>query len=152
MNIPIGKRAGLQAVSDSRGIVAALAIDQRDALRKLLAKAKGVSTAEVPANLLEDFKEQVSRTLTPHTSAILLDPEYGLRAAQARAKNAGLLLAYEQTGYDKGVYGRLPRLLAGYSVARLVASGADCIKVLVYYSPFSSAKVNEQKQVWVERV
>ena len=28
--------------------------------------------------------------------AILLDPEFGLPAAQARAKNCGLLLAYEK--------------------------------------------------------
>jgi tagatose 1,6-diphosphate aldolase len=152
MNLSDGKRAGLQSVSDSRGVIAALAIDQRDALRKLFAESTGVALSEIPAESMEQFKEAVSRILTPHTTAILLDPEYGLPAARARAKTAGLLLAYEQTGYDKSVYGRLPRLLAGYSVARLVASGADCIKVLLYYSPFSAPATNDQKRKWVERV
>jgi tagatose 1,6-diphosphate aldolase len=152
MKISRGKQAGLQAVSDGRGVIAALAIDQRDALRKLLAKAKNVPASEIPGRMLEQFKEAVSRVLTSHTSAILLDPEYGLAAARARAKNAGLLLAYEQTGYDKNVPGRLPRLLSGYSVKRLIAEGADCIKVLLYYSPFSAPGINNQKRAWVERV
>lgn|SRR5262249_39486681 len=152
MKISKGKLAGLQAVSDSRGVIAALAIDQRDALRKLVAKAKGADANSVPPETLEHFKEVVSRILTPHTSAILLDPEYGLPAARARAKTSGLLLAYEQTGYDKNVPGRLPRLIAGYSVSRLVSEGADCIKVLLYYSPFSEPSINEQKRAWIERV
>jgi len=152
MKISRGKQAGLQAISDARGVIAALAIDQRDALRKLLAKAKNVPASEVPGQMLEQFKQAVSRILTPHTSAILLDPEYGLAAARARAKTAGLLLAYEQTGYDKNVPGRLPRLLSGYSVERLVAEGADCVKVLLYFSPFSTPGINDQKRAWVERV
>ena len=142
-----GKVKALRAVSDSRGVIAALAIDQRSALRKLFAKAGRV---EVGADTLQQFKETVSRILTPHTSAILLDPEYGLRAARARAKNAGLLLAYEQTGYDPAVKGRLPRLLPSYSVRRLVEDGADCIKVLLYYSPFSSSEINQFKRTSIE--
>ena len=152
VKISPGKWAGLQAVSDSRGVIAALAIDQRSALRKLLAKAQGVDPEAIPDEMLRQFKEAVSRILTPHTSAILLDPEYGLSAARQRSKNTGLLLAYEQTGYDQTVPGRLPRLLPGYSARRLVAAGADCIKVLLYYSPFSTQTINDQKHAWVRRV
>ncbi len=152
MNIAKGKWAGLQAVSDHRGVIAALAIDQRSALRKLLAKAQQVATDAIPTEMIVEFKEAVSRILTPHASAILLDPEYGLTAARLRAKNAGLLLAYEQTGYDQAAAGRLPRLLPGYSVRRLVAAGADCIKVLLYYAPSSPMEINDQKHAWVERV
>ena len=152
MTISPDKEKRLRAVSNSRGIIAALAIDQRSALRKLFAKAQGVEETAVPGETLQHFKETVSRLLTPHTSAILLDPEYGLPAARARAKNAGLLLAYEQTGYDPAVAGRLPRLLSGYSVQRLVEEGADCVKVLLYYSPFSTPEINSQKHSWVEGV
>ena len=86
--------------------------------------------------MLEEFKTAVTRVLTPHASAILLDPEYGLPAAAARSKNAGLLLAYENSGYDNTQPGRLPDLLDIWSVRRLVAAGADCIKILLYYTPF----------------
>jgi tagatose 1,6-diphosphate aldolase len=82
----------------------------------------------------------------------LLDPEYGLSAAKERAKNAGLLLAYENSGYDNTQPGRLPDLLDHYSVRRLVADGADCIKILLYYTPFDSAQINDVKHAWVERI
>lgn len=152
MQISNGKRKGLEAVSDSRGVIAALAIDQRSALRKLFAAASGVDSEQVPVEMMEHFKQAVSRVLTPYASAILLDPEIGLGAAKERAENAGLLLAYEQSGYDKAIPGRLPRLLEGWSVRKLVAAGADGIKTLLYYSPFSTPRVNRGKQEWVERV
>src|SRR6516162_9211430 len=147
-----GKQKGLEAVSDGRGIIAALAVDQRSALRTLLAKGKGVAPESVAAETLVEFKEAVSRILTPHASAILLDAEFGLPAARHRAKTAGLLLAYEQTGYDQGIPGRLPRLLEHWSVRRLVGAGADCVKALLYYSSASAEQVNERKHAWVERI
>ena len=73
--------------------------------------------SQVPTEMMEEFKVVVSRVLTPHASAILLDPEFGLPAAKARAKNAGLLLAYEETGYDYSKPGRLPDLLPHVSVS-----------------------------------
>lgn len=147
-----GKRQGLESIADSRGIIAALAIDQRSALRSLFSRAMGVEAADVPADKLSQFKEAVSSILTLHASAILLDPEYGLPAAARRAANAGLLLAYEQTGYDKNVLGRLPRLLDGWSVKRLIEAGANAVKLLLYYSSLSSAEINDAKYSFVEKV
>jgi tagatose 1,6-diphosphate aldolase len=147
-----GKQRGLQALANERGVIAALAIDQRSAMRKLIAKASGCRPEEVPAEVLVQFKEKVSQVLTPHASSILLDPEYGLPASRRRSSNAGLLLAYEQSGYDKSVPGRLPRLLDGFTAARLKDLGADAVKVLLYYSPFSDAVVNVHKKAWVKRV
>jgi tagatose 1,6-diphosphate aldolase len=148
----LGKERGLRAVSDSRGVIAALAIDQRTALRSLFAQAMGGAGQDVPKQLLSDFKEAVSRVLTPDASAILLDPEFGLHAARQRAKTAGLLLAYEQSGYDKNVPGRLPRLLDRWSAQRLVEAGADAVKILLYYSNSSSWETNGVKHAVVERV
>jgi tagatose 1,6-diphosphate aldolase len=90
--------------------------------------------------------------LTKHASAILLDPEWGLPASKRRAKGAGLLLAYEKTGYDKTGPGRLPDLLDLWSVRRLKEAGADCLKILLYYTPFDPKDVNERKHAWVERI
>ncbi len=142
-----GKQKGLTAVADSRGIIAALAIDQRSALRGLFSRAMGVAAADVPRENLSQFKETVSAILTPYASAILLDPEYGLPAAAKRAANAGLLLAYEQTGYDKNMPGRMPRLLDGWSVKRL-----NAVKLLLYYSSLSSVETNDRKYAFVEKV
>jgi len=146
-----GKQKGLQAVSDSRGVIGAAAMDQRGSLKSAIAKEKGVDKKEVTSKMLEEFKTAVTRVLTPYASAILLDPEYGLPAARVRSKNAGLLLAYENSGYDNTRPGRLPDLLDVWSVRRLVAAGADCIKILLYYTPFDPPEVNEIKHAWVER-
>ena len=152
MKITPGKRKGLQSVSDSRGVIAAAAMDQRGSLKSAIAKEKGVDKKEVSAKMLEEFKTAVAEVLTPYASAILLDPEYGLPAAMARAKNAGLLLAYENTGYDNTRPGRLPDLLDIWSVRRLVKAGADCIKILLYYTPFDPPGINEIKHAWIERI
>lgn len=140
----------MKAVSDSRGVIAAAAMDQRGSLQKSLAKEKGVP--DVPESMLEDFKAIVTEVLTKYASAILLDPEFGLPAAKRRNKNAGLLLAYEKTGYDNTRAGRIPDLLDGWSVRRLKAAGADCIKILLYYSPFDSKEINNLKHAFVERI
>lgn len=152
MKITPGKKKGMTAVSDSRGVIAAAAMDQRGSLKSAIAKEKGVDKKEIPAQMLEEFKTIVTRVLTPHASAILLDPEYGLPAAKMRSKNAGLLLAYENSGYDNTRPGRLPDLLDIWSVRRLAAAGADCIKILLYYTPFDPAEVNDIKHAWVERI
>src|SRR5215831_4574852 len=152
MKVTPGKQKGLQAVSDSRGVIAAAAMDQRGSLMSAIAKGKGVDKKEVKPEQLEEFKAAVARVLTPHASAILLDPEYGLGAAKVRAKNAGLLLAYENSGYDNTQPGRLPDLLDIWSVPRLMAAGADCIKILLYYTPFDPPHVNDIKHAWVERI
>ncbi len=115
MKVTPGKRKGLKAVSDSRGVIAAAAMDQRGSLKNAIAKEKGVDKKEVTAKMLEEFKTAVTSVLTPYASAILLDPEYGLPASMARAKNAGLLLAYENSGYDN-TQARSPARPARYLV------------------------------------
>jgi tagatose 1,6-diphosphate aldolase len=149
MKLTPGKLAGLKRVSTDRGVIAAAAMDQRGSLQKSLAKEKG---GDITDAMMEEFKSLVTEILTPHASAILLDPEWGLPASKRRAKNAGLLLAYEKTGYDKTGPGRLGDLLDHWSARRLKEAGADCVKILLYYTPFDPKQVNDQKHAWIERI
>jgi tagatose 1,6-diphosphate aldolase len=149
MKLTPGKLAGLKAVSNQNGVIAAAAMDQRGSLQKSLAKEKGSAVTDA---MMEEFKTLVTEVLTPHASAILLDPEWGLPASKRRAKNAGLLLAYEKTGYDKTGPGRLPDLLDHWSARRLKEAGADCVKILLYYTPDDPKDVNDRKHAWVERI
>ena len=149
MRITKRKLENLQACTRPDGIIAALAMDQRASLRKAL---EGVDGGSFSDEQLGEFKTVVTRTLTPHASAILLDPQYGLEASRARAENAGLLLAYEQSGYDNTKPGRLPDLAPGWSVRRLQEAGATGVKLLVYYNPFEDESINAVKHAFVERV
>jgi len=148
MKLTPGKLAGLKAVSDSRGVIAAAAMDQRGSLQKSLGKERGSNAS---GHDLEVFKTCVTEVLTQHASAILLDPEYGLPASHHR-NGKGLLLAYEKTGYDSNTPGRLPDLLDVWSVRALKEAGADCLKILLYYTPFDTKEVNDFKHAWIQRI
>jgi len=152
MALSASKLAHLQKLSNSAGVIAAAAMDQRGSLKKALAAAKGVSDTEISEEMMSDFKVAVSKALTPHASAILLDTEYGLKAAAARSSNAGLLLAYELSGYDNTQPGRLPDLIPELSALRIKELGADAVKILIYYSPSDDPKVNTIKHAFVERI
>ncbi|MCI0488070.1 MAG: tagatose 1,6-diphosphate aldolase [Blastocatellia bacterium] len=149
MRMTRGKFRGIQAVADDRGIISAAAMDQRGSLKKAIGKAKGGEASDAE---LTEFKVIGTRLLTPYASAILMDPEYGLDAVKAKAPNAGVLLAYEKTGYDANTRGRLPDLLPNWSVARLMAAGADAIKILLYYNPDDPPEINDIKHAFIERV
>ncbi|MGB9457736.1 MAG: tagatose 1,6-diphosphate aldolase [Bryobacteraceae bacterium] len=152
MKLTEGKLKRMKALVNQRGVIAAAAMDQRGSLQKTLAKARGVDTKEITPAMMSEFKVAVSQALTPHASAILLDPEFGLEAARARDKNAGLLLAYELSGYDNTRPGRLPDLLPHVSVKRIVDWGADAVKILIYYTPFEETGINDIKHAFIERV
>ena len=152
MNLSEGKLKRMKALSTPAGIIAAAAMDQRGSLQKSLAAARGVDKKQISDEMMAEFKTAVTRILTPHASAILLDPEYGLPAAKARARDCGLLLAYELSGYDNTQPGRLPDLLPHVSVKRLVDWGADAVKILIYYTPFEDPKINDVKHAFIERI
>ena len=143
------KVAALKRLSDENGIIGALAIDQRGSLKKMIAAG---SSSSVGDEGIIHFKELVSEELTPYATSILLDPEYGLPAAKVRHPEAGLLVAYEKTGYDATAVGRLPDLLPEWSVRRLKEAGADAVKFLLYYDVDEDEKINDYKHVYMERV
>ena len=139
----------LKKLSDKNGVISALAFDQRGALKKMMAKYQ----AEEPTvEQIEELKTIVSEELTKYASSILLDPEYGLPASKVRDERAGLLLAYEKTGYDATTTSRLPDCLDVWSVKRLKEQGADTIKFLLYYDVDGDEQVNLQKQAYIERI
>jgi tagatose 1,6-diphosphate aldolase len=152
MKLSEGKIRHMKALATGNGIIAAAAMDQRGSLQKSIAAAKGIDKKEVTPEMMAEFKTAVAKVLTPYASAILLDPEFGLEAAKVRAKNCGLLLAYEKSGYDNTQPGRLPDLLPHVSVKRIADWGANAVKILMYYTPFEDARINDIKHAFVERV
>jgi tagatose 1,6-diphosphate aldolase len=143
-----GKIAGLAAVSDERGVIAAVALDQRGLLKNMIGKELGAAPSD---QMVMEFKKAVATVLTREASSILLDVEYGLSATKS-INGKGLLLSYEKSGYSPQFPEKLPTLTEGWSVLRLKEAGADAVKILIFYSPFENDWVNEQKKAWVERV
>ncbi|MCK3657025.1 tagatose-bisphosphate aldolase [Pasteurellaceae bacterium Macca] len=141
----MSKQDYLKNLCTPSGIIAALAIDQRGALRRMMGE-------EITAEQVSEFKTLISQDLTPYASSILLDPEYGWAAAGKRDKACGLIMAYEKTGYDKTVKGRYPDLIDNASVYNLKEQGAEAIKLLIYFDVDEDQAVNQRKAAFVERV
>ena len=146
-----GKYAGISACANDKGVIAAAAMDQRGSLKKAIAKSRGEGGTSTTADMVA-FKTAVTKVLTKHATAILMDPEFGLEALKQRAPGTGVLMSYEKTGYDASIKGRMPDLLSEWSVRRLVDAGANAIKILLYINPFDDAKINAVKYAFIERI
>ncbi len=134
-SLTIGKLRGLQQCSTPHGVIALLAVDHRNNLRKTLHPEKPESTT---ADDMVAFKTKVVKYIAPAASAVLLDPEVG--GAQCIATGAlpgstGLVMAIEATGYTGDPTARRSGILPGWSVAKAKRMGAGAIKLLVYYHP-----------------
>lgn len=138
----------LKKLSTDKQIIAALAIDQRGAIRKMIT---GLDE-EVRDEKIRGFKALVSKELTKYASSILLDPEYGLEAIKEKDANCGLIMAYEVTGYDTSGTSRYPDLILDQSVLRLKELGSDAIKILLYYDVDQDPAINDKKKAFIERV
>lgn len=136
-------------LSNSEQRINALAIDQRQSLRKMI---KEIDSSVSDWGIIVNYKKEVASELTKYATSILLDSEYGLPAAAVRAEGSGLLISYEVSGYDKEKEGRLPKLLPELSVKRLKKFGADAVKILLYYDVDENEEINDQKHTFIERV
>lgn len=136
-------------LSDREQRINALAIDQRQSLRKMI---EDIDSTITDWDVIVDYKKEVSSELTKYASAILLDSEYGLPAAGVRSEDSGLLISYEVSGYNKNKKGRLPKLLPELSVKRLKEYGVDAVKILLYYDVDENEEINDQKHAFIERV
>src|SRR5438094_190362 len=135
MRISVGKLRGLQQISDATGRFTMIAMDQRGSLQKMLhpENPKAATYAE-----MEAVKLGVTEALAPHASGYLLDPEYGVAAAINRFAlpgRTGLLVALEQSGYEKKGNWRLTTLLDGWNVEKVKRLGASAAKLLVFFNP-----------------
>lgn len=146
------KQERLRALSTATGVIGALAIDQRKSLRRMIAQAANAELEEIGDERLAEFKSAVTSILTTGTSAVLLDPEYGVDASHSRAQGCGLLMAYELDGYENPRPHRMLALMPQLSARRLRDLGAQGIKILLHYAPHDLPSANEEKCALVERI
>lgn len=148
--LTLGKWRGLQAASTPQGAFVILALDHRNNLRAMLRPG---AADEVTSDELAAFKRDVVAELAPLTSAVLLDPVYGV--AQGIVSNAlpgqtGLIITLDETGYKGPSTDRLSEILADWSVEKIKRAGADGVKLLVYYHP-EAASARQQEEL-IQRV
>lgn len=117
------------------GGLAMLAVDQREALRAMIAERTGtaVSDADVTA-----FKVAAARALTPHASAVLVDPQFGwdaVRAAGAVDPACALIAAADLFVPGEREFVGDAVLDESLDLDALAGQGAVALKLLVVWRP-----------------
>ena len=141
-----GTIRGLRQLTTADGRVAAVAVDQRQALRAMLAKAG----APADSAALRGFKIAVARVLGDLAPALLVDPQYGLPAVSAAPDvpaRLPLMVAIEESGTLPWKGGKRSVELAGWSPAQARAAGACAAKLLVYVRPDHAPSFAEAQAV-----
>jgi sulfofructosephosphate aldolase len=114
------------------GALAIVANDQRESLRTLLAAAgRAASDGDVSR-----FKVDVTRALSPLASAILIDPQFGLRAvesAAARDPGCGLIVAADRLVQEPGEVVVDTSFDESLPLDDYVLAGAAALKLLVIW-------------------
>ena len=135
ITISIGKFRRLQQCSTERQIISVLALDHRQNLRQSL---RPQSPDAVSAEELSNFKINLVRSISPESSAVLLDPQFGAAqciSAGVLPAHVGLLVSVEASGYTGDPISRVSGILPGWNVAKIEGMGASAVKLLVYYHP-----------------
>ena len=131
-----GRWRGLKATSTSEHVFTIMAFDQRGSYAKMLPPDSSYEHAVA-------IKSEVVGQLSPYTSAVLLDADYGLLPAMQMHRNSGLLMALEKSGYTGDSTMRRADFDPDWTVAKMRKAGAAAVKLLIYYHPDSGALAEE---------
>jgi len=126
-----GTIRGLRQLLSPSGHVCVVAVDQRQALRKMLLERD----VEPTPSALRSFKVEVARALADVTPALLVDPEYGLPAIVADVQTPArlpLVVAVERSGTVPYKGGQRSVPLDGWDAGAARCAGAAAAKLLVY--------------------
>ncbi|HYZ63284.1 MAG TPA: hypothetical protein VE650_12590, partial [Acetobacteraceae bacterium] len=129
MELSAGKLWSLRRLADRDGFFTMIAVDQRPGVEALVQKARAAGGAGLGASAWEDIgrlKRVLIEELSPHASAMLVDPQYALPyGAEALDPAKGLLVTLEQFACEEGPGGRKTLTYPGWSVADIKRLGAD---------------------------
>lgn len=135
MSLSIGKLNGLRRLANNQGIFCITAMDQRGSLKVLVDPA---DPNKVTAKQLVDIKLDLAAALSPYSTAILIDPQFGAPqaiSAGALDPHVGLILTLESEHPKKAGQGIVSQIPDGWSVEKLKRMGGDAVKLLVRYRP-----------------
>lgn len=149
--LSIGKLTGLRRLANDRGIFLITAMDQRNSLRTLVAPRDPQS---VTPHRMTEIKIDLAATLSPHSTAVLLDPQYGAPQAIAAGEldpHVGLIVTLEADAPKRLGQGIITQIAEDWSVEKIQRLGGDAVKLLVRYRPDLKEAAAENRRV-IEQV
>ena len=158
MSITAGKLWSLRRLADADGFFTMVAVDQRPGVEALF-RQRQLDTPGDPrlaATAWENvgrLKRLLIEELSPHASAMLLDPQYAYPyAADALDPRRGLLVTLEQFASEDGPGGRKTLAYPGWSVEKIKRLGADGVKLMLWWRPDAAPDVLAHQRRLVEQV
>ena len=152
MMTTIGKTRGLARLADADGHFTMVALDQRPPLIAAIAKAKGISAADVSFADMLAAKRLLVEALAHDASSMLFDPNFAIPAAiDLLPATTGLIVTLEEHRVEESQAGRKSREIADWSVAKIRRIGGDAVKVLAWYRPDAADAVNEHQKAFIRR-
>jgi tagatose 1,6-diphosphate aldolase len=151
MKISAGKLWSLRRLSDDRGFFKMTAVDQRPGVEALVRERRG--TAVAAYDDVGQAKRVLIETLSPHSTAMLLDPGYAFPYAALQVDpRRGLLLTYEQWDCEESAGGRKTFGYPDWSVEKIKRAGADGVKLMLWWRPDAAEDVKAHQRALVEAV
>ena len=151
MQLSPGKLIGMRRMADENGLFKMVAADQRPPIKGPIAKHLGLP--EAPWEEVAQFKAQIVTQLQGSSSAILLDPHFGIPAAFDRLSgDKGLVVTLEDSVFTESNAGRFSRSIDHWNVNKIKRLGGDAVKVLAWYRPDASPENTAFQQDYVKKV
>lgn len=131
-NLSLGKLRGLSQCANEQFVFNILALDHRSVLRKAF--------SDLPDPYAESvtFKRAIVKSLSPYSTAFLLDNSIGAGpsiVSNSLPGKVGFILTVEASGYAGESHNRVSRLNDDWGCEQIKRMGATAVKLLVYYHP-----------------
>lgn len=145
--LSIGKLFGLRRLADEHGIFSITAMDQRNSLKVIVDPQH---PNQVSPSQLSDIKQTLAAALSPHSTAILIDPQYGVPqviSSGALDPHVGLIVTLEGESMKSVGQGRVTQIAEGLSAEKIERMGGDAVKLLTRYRPDLKDSAEQNRQV-----
>ncbi len=151
MELTAGKLWCYRRLADQNGIFKMTAVDQRPPIMNLVKDKTGVTEAGYKD--VADVKTLLSKTLSPFSTAMLLDPIWAYpNAIEHVDPSQGLLLTLEAHDFIDTEKGRLSSEIVDWNVEKIKKIGGDGVKFLAWYRPDADPSICEYQQKLVEKI
>ena len=151
MQLTPGKLLGMCRMADKNGLFKMVAADQRPPIKDPIATK--LSLPEAPWSEVARFKMEIVRQLQGPSSAVLLDPHYGIPAAfDVLGGSKGLVVTLEDSVFKETNGERFSANIDAWSVGKIKRLGGDAVKVLAWYRPDASPENIAFQKEYVKRI
>ena len=144
----VGKYVHIRKLCNKNSHLEMLAIDQRPPIFNIIKKTK----RKYSFDDVVDFKKNISKNLSHHASAILMDPVYSIPNLINTSKCNGLIITLEDHAFKEKGRGRYSKNIQNWSVEKIKKIGGDAVKVLAWYRPDADIKSIQYQKKYIENI